>query len=354
MDMDKIDAMIAAALGNKQPVYRPQMPSAPPSQTMPAPPPPAPVPGYAGGTSDVPAPWDMAKVDALIAASLGNKQPVYKPPLPSAPPTQSVQGYAGGTSNVPGPNSGSDSYDSYRRGLQQQDPNSTSNVVANMRAKLTGVDTQRPSPPVTPIPGYAAGTPDVQPQGLAAPFLNFMQHVGEVPNQLMDAARAGNWANYGVAPPTPAAPVAAPVAPPAPTGGSAPVAAKAAPPTVDPYANLRQMASGMTIDQFSRFMGPPPHPQSAADQMLGNLHQQGLNAYNQRIAAARDGTAAERNAAQSQASAALQSHLTNLAQFFKFSPVAIAEGRIIQNAAGGAGAVDPATATAYSAAAGAR
>jgi len=57
-----------------------------------------------------------------------------------APP---AKGHANGTPDV---GSGSNSYDSYVRGLQVQDPNSTANVVAGVRAKLTGGQTATPRP----------------------------------------------------------------------------------------------------------------------------------------------------------------------------------------------------------------
>ena len=60
------------------------------------------------------------------------------PPAKGKPP-----GHASGTPDV---GSGSNSYDSYVRGLQVQDPNSTANVVSNVRAKLTGQTTNVPRP----------------------------------------------------------------------------------------------------------------------------------------------------------------------------------------------------------------
>ena len=356
---------------------------------------------------------DMDRIDALIAAALGNKQVVYKPPLPSAPPTQTMPappppapvGYAGGTSNVPGPNTGSDSYDSYRRALQQQDPNSASNVVANMRAKLTGVDTQRPSPPQVPIPGYAWGTSSVDPGtgqsvqnnpiqggGVTPPpgILNGLEDYasanktmaggtvftgfasgtsdvqppqgplgilagayGDLGRQVAGAAQAGNWLNYGIPAPPKAdqAPAVAPVAAPAPApsdagSGNAPKpAAKAAPQAVDPYANLRAMAAGMTTGQFLRFMSAAPHPQTALDQIQGNAHQLMLNNYAQDLQEAQNGQSAEeRNAAQAKAGTTLYKGLEQLNDAMKFTRQSNALGDMYSNMfGGGAGAVDPAS-----------
>ena len=62
-------------------------------------------PGYASGTSDVIPGYDMASVDRRIAAGLGNGQPVFTPQMPSAPGTQSTPqpkpaAYAKGTAKV--------------------------------------------------------------------------------------------------------------------------------------------------------------------------------------------------------------------------------------------------------------
>ena len=393
---------------------------------------------------------DMDKVDALIAAALGNKQVVYRPQMPSAPPTQTqpapppVPGYANGTSNV-GPGTSNDSYDAYVRSLQRQDPGRPANVAADMRAKLTGVDVQRPAPPIVPgyalgtefvgfggsnnsmsdsgvqltgfggsnnkttgtgvqltgfggTQGFADGTDNVQPlpaPGWAQRVIDAGQamHQSGAANidqgrvalgagqQLGGAARAmfgaaatpviagaraiGSGASvagggvgdfvsgvfggdpYAAAAPA-AAPVVAPVAAgapnpsPSPDTSQKPAPVAVAPVAPDPFAHMREAAGGMTMKQFLQFTGQMPHPQTAADALLGNMHQTALDKYQKNITFGPNDSAEDRNKRQKEASEVLASELSGL---FKehYTPIQNATAALYNNAntLGGYGAPSP-------------
>jgi len=116
-------------------------------------------------------PQSAAPAPAGAAAPVGHTglTPLTGAPAPNSieqptsfgvydPSKQPRAGFAGGTSNA------GDSYDEYLAGLKAQDPNSTQNVVAGMRAKLGGPDGQRPQPK-TPVGGYAGGTSKVPGKG---------------------------------------------------------------------------------------------------------------------------------------------------------------------------------------------
>ena len=127
--------------------------------------------GFAGGSSNV----GSDSYDAYLAG-LQTQNPTSTPnvtanmraklggpdtprPQPVTPPGPVRLGYAGGSSNI-----GSDSYDAYLAALKAQDPTSPANVTAAMRAKLGGPDAPRPQP-VAPKPGYNKGVSKVPGKG---------------------------------------------------------------------------------------------------------------------------------------------------------------------------------------------
>jgi len=172
-----------------------------------------------------------------------------------------------------------DSYDGYLAALKLQDPNSTANVVANMRAKLGGPSAPRPQPQEQPpkpvVPGYAAGTSYVRDGEQLAPEV-------QLPNgaHYADLRGVPTYAITGVrdvTPPLPAAPAG-----PVPTLlGGVSALAKAAPfnigtagglPTLQaaPVPNPGTVPDNNALDMFRAASGRMS-PAQAVTQNVGGM-----------------------------------------------------------------------------------